>query len=116
MEQELFNQLFEGLKDGEERIETEDFISQIYVEGNSIILKLTKKDNKDKKEFEDWVNQLDDDIFTEVWESLSEDFGLKELNDIYDSPNYKNVINVFKTRAKEIAEEKVKMLTKLFNL
>jgi hypothetical protein len=85
-------------------------------EGNTLNVKVTLNENTDKKEFETWVNQLDDDIFNETWESLSEDYGLNDLNKIYESEDYNKIIDLFKTRSKEIALEKVKMLTNLFNL
>lgn len=73
------------------------------------------KENEDKKEFEQWVDQLDDDFFQEVWESLSEEDNLHDLNEIYESPNYKEVIDKFKNKAKEIATEKINILQKLLN-
>ena len=85
-------------------------------EGDTLTIKVSLKENKDKQEFEDWVNRLDDDIFNETWESLSNEYGLKNLNDVYNTEDYKNVINMFKSTAREIAENKVKQLTKIFNL
>lgn len=82
-------------------------------EGNTVTIKVTFKENKDKKEFENWVNELDDELFDEVWESLSKQYGLKDLNSIYESTNYKNVITLFKNRTKEIVAEKIKQLQKL---
>lgn len=84
-------------------------------EGNTLTIKVSLKENEDKKEFENWVNDLDDEIFNETWESLSEDYGLKDLNCIYDSDNYKQIIDLFKTRTKEIASDKIKKLQKILN-
>lgn len=79
---------------------------------NNITIKVTlkEKDNKDKKEFEKWVNSLDDDIFNETWESLSEEFGLKELNDAYKTENYQQVIDMFKDRATQVITNKINNL------
>ena len=82
-------------------------------QGNTLAITITLKENKDKKEFEKWVNKLDDDIFREVWESLSEEDDLHTLDEIYNSDNYKEVISKFKNKTKEIALDKIKQLQKL---
>ena len=85
-------------------------------EGNTLTIKITLKENKDKKEFENWVNNLDDDLFNEVWEELSEEDTLHDLNELYEnSDTYKEVITKFKNKTKEIANRKIKELQKLFN-
>ena len=73
------------------------FVIDSKKEGNKLTITVTLKENKDKKEFEKWVNQLDDDLFNEVWESLSKEDNLHDLNDLYNSENYKQVINKFKS-------------------
>lgn len=82
---------------------------------NEINIKVTKEQvsNEDKKQFEAWVNQLDGDLFTEIWESLSEDYGLYDLNKLYESENYKKVIDLFKERTQKILNQKIEKLTKL---
>lgn len=82
---------------------------------NEINIKVTKEQvsNKDKKQFEAWVNQLDGDLFTEIWESLSEDYGLYDLNKLYESEDYKKVIDLFKERTQKILSQKIEKLTKL---
>lgn len=82
---------------------------------NEINIKVTKEQvsNEDKKQFEAWVNQLDGDLFTEIWESLSEDYGLYDLNKLYESENYKKVIDLFKERTQKILSQKIEKLTKL---
>ena len=82
-------------------------------EGNRLIINITLKDNEDKKKFEKWINQLDDDIFREVWEALSVEDNLHTLDEIYNSDNYKEVINKFKNKTKEIASNKIKKLQRL---
>lgn len=78
---------------------------------NTIVI--TIKRNTDKAEFEKWVNNLDDNLFEEVWESLSNKFGLKELNSMYEGANYKNVISCFKNEAKNITQNKISELQSL---
>ena len=82
-------------------------------EGNKLTITITLKENKDKKEFEKWVNQMDDDLFNEVWESLSEEDALHTLDEMYNSDNYKEVIDKFKKRTREIASRKIKELQKV---
>lgn len=84
-------------------------------EGNKLTITITLKENKDKKEFEKWVDNLDDDIFNEVWESLSEEDNLHSLNELYDSDRYKEVIARFKNRTRKVVSEKIKDLQKLLN-
>ena len=82
---------------------------------NEINITVTKEkvSNKDKEQFEAWVNQLDGDLFTEIWESLSEDYGLYDLNKLYESEDYKKVIDLFKERTQKILSQKIEKLTKL---
>ena len=89
------------------------FVIDSQREGNKLTFTVTLKENKDKKEFEEWVDQLDDDLFNEVWEALSEEDNLHSLNELYESDNYKEVISKFKNKTKEIATQKIKELQKL---
>ena len=83
--------------------------------GNTLTINITLKENEDKKKFESWVNGLDDDLFNEVWETLSEENNLNSLNEIYNSENYKEVIDKFKAKTKEIAKKRIKELQKLIS-
>ena len=89
------------------------FVVDSQKKGNTLTLTITLKDNKDKKEFERWINKLDNDIFNEVWESLSEQDNLHQLDELYNSDNYKEVITKFKNKTREIASRKIKELQKL---
>lgn len=84
-------------------------------ENGTLHFSIKIKDHTDKIEFQDWVKQLDDDMFQEVWEKLSEEHGLQTLNEMYESDNYKEVITLFKEKAKEIARNKIDSLVKLFS-
>jgi len=84
-------------------------------QGNTLAITITLKENKDKKEFEKWCEQLDDDIFNEVWEALSQEDNLHSLNEIYESDNYKQVINRFKLKTREIVNKRIKELQKIIN-
>ena len=75
--------------------------------GNELNIKVSIKENKDKQEFEEWANQLDDDVFEEAWQSLSELDNLHNLNELYESDNYKEVINKFKNVTKKILADRI---------
>ena len=102
--------------EGEQTIEVEENGTKFTLDinktsDNEINIKITRS-NSDKKEFEKWANDIDDDLFTEAWESLSKDFNLKDLNDVYDSDDYHQVINIFKDRVKTLAQNKINNLQK----
>lgn len=78
-------------------------------------IKVTLSENKDKKDFEQYVNQMPDDLFQEIWESLSEKHGLKTLNELYEGNNYKQVISLFKGEGAEILKKRIADATALLN-
>ena len=84
-------------------------------EGNTLTIKVQLLENEDKKDFENWLQQVDDDLFQEVLEELAEKDGLSDINSLYNSENYQQVIDKVKTKTKEIANRKIKMLKKLIN-
>ena len=107
--EELFNldELHQEYQDNDTH-----FVVDTNRKGNELTIKVTLKENKDKKDFEKWVDQLDDDIFNEVWEALSEEDELHSLNELYESENYKEVISRFKEKTKEVVNNKIKNLQK----
>ena len=84
-------------------------------EGNKLTIEITLKENKDKKEFESWLQTVDDDLFSQVLEELQEKEGLKNLNELYDSKDYRKVISRVKSKTKEIAARRIKELQKFIN-
>lgn len=86
------------------------FVIDSQKEGNTLTIKVTLKENKDKEEFENWLAQVDDDLFSEVLEELGEAYNLDAM---YNSPDYKEVINQVKAKTKEIAARKIKELQTL---
>ena len=88
------------------------FVVDSQKEGNTLTIKVKLLENKDKKEFERWINEMDDDFFNEIWESLSQEDQLHSLDEIYNSDRYKEVIAKFKKKTKEIASNKIKELQK----
>lgn len=91
------------------------FVIDSTKEGNTLVIKVQLLENKDKKDFENWLQQVDDDLFQEVLEELAEKDGLSDINSLYNSENYQQVIDKVKTKTKEIANHKIKMLKKLIN-
>ena len=91
------------------------FVIDSTKEGNTLTVKVQLLENKDKKDFENWLQQVDDDLFQEVLEELAEKDGLSDINSLYNSENYQQVIDKVKTKTKEIANRKIKMLKKLIN-
>lgn len=68
------------------------------VDNNTLEIKVTLNEgNKDKKEFEQWVRQIPDDIFSEILESLDDDIYEK-----YNSEKYMEIINQVRSKANSI--------------
>lgn len=84
-------------------------------EGNTLTIKVQLLENKDKKEFEDWLQLVDDDLFQEVLEELAEREGLTDLDALYKTEDYQKVIDRVKAKTKEIANRKIRNLKKLLN-
>ena len=79
--------------------------------GNTITIVL--KENKAKKEFEEWLSNMDEDILNELWNKLAGQ--LPNLDKSYDSGNYKAVITKVKAQANEIIYNRIKELQKLIS-
>jgi hypothetical protein len=84
-------------------------------EGNTLTIKVQLLENKDKKEFEKWLQQVDDDLFQEVLDELAEKEGLKNIDNLYNSENYQQVIDRVRSKTKELAARKIKDLKKLLS-
>lgn len=108
-EQELLLSVLKGLETGNYEFSIEE-------DENGTITMTFSPCNSKKKEFEEWVDSIDDDIFTETWESLAEEYSLKELNDIYESDNFEEIVGLFKERAREIAIDKINELIDTFDI
>ena len=81
--------------------------------GNELIIKVSIKENKDKKEFEEWLETVDDDLFSEVLDELKETEKLIDIEQLYNSKDYKKAIDKIKSKTQEIAVRKIKELQKL---
>ena len=91
------------------------FVIDSTKEGNTLTIKVQLLENKDKEDFENWLQQVDDNLFQEVLEELAEKEGLVDINSLYNSKEYRQVIDKVKNKTKEIANRRIKMLKKLVN-
>ena len=91
------------------------FVIDSQKEGNTLTIRVQLLENKDKKEFESWLQKIDDSLFEEVLDELKTKEGLKDLEALYQSNDYKKVINKVKSKTKEIAARRIKELQKLIN-
>ena len=89
------------------------FVVDSQKNGNTLTIKVRLLENKDKKEFEKWLEQIDDDLFSEVLNELQDKDNLFNINELYASKDYKKVIDKVKAKTKEIAARKIQKLQKL---
>ena len=66
----------------------------------------------EKKEFEAWLDTVDDNMFQEALEKVQKITGIdaKQLDEDYNSNDYKGIINLFKKIIPQIAQEKINNL------
>jgi hypothetical protein len=83
--------------------------------GNTLTIKVQLLENKDKKEFENWLQQIDDDFFAEVLEELGKENEMIDLNSMYNSKDYKKVISKIKNKTRELAAKKIKEFQKFMS-
>lgn len=88
------------------------FVVDSKKEGNTLTIKVQLKDNKDKRDFEKWLENIDDDLLSEVLDALKDE-GLYNLEQLYQTKDYKKVISKIKAKTKEIVEKKINLLKKL---
>lgn len=110
----LFIQELFKLDDAHEEYQDDEtsFVIDSHKDGNTITITITMN-NSDKKEFENWLKNIDDNLFTEVLDELAEKENLKNIEEIYNSPRYKEVISKVQAKTKEIAARKIQMLQNL---
>lgn len=116
-QEELIKTLIKSLMDMDElHQEYQDndthFVIDSQKKGNELTIKVSLIENTDKKEFEKWLEKVDDNLFSEVLDELK-DAGLNNLEEIYQSKDYKIVIDKVKAKTREIANRKIKEFKKL---
>lgn len=117
MKQELMTQLVKELFDTVDELHQEyqdndiHYVIDAQKTDNKLNITVTLDDQskKDKKEFEKYIEDLDDDIYQEAIDSFD---NVKELDDLYKSQNYKEAIKLFKDKVTKIAENRIKYFQK----
>lgn len=107
----MLHEIFTALEKGE-AFEYSDGNTQISINPHGISIQY--QSNVNDAEIEDFLqycNHLDDDLFIEVCESF-QDNELERLQKQLDTPEYKEAIQIFTQRVKEIANNN---LTEIIN-
>ena len=108
---QMLHDMFTALERGE-TYEYQDKNMQISINPQGISIQYQNTiDTKEVEDFLHYCDELDDDLFIEVCESFDES-ELDALEKKLDTDDYKETINIFKTRVKEIAQNK---LTEIIN-
>lgn len=85
-------------------------------DGDTVTLVIEKKElvNKEKQEFEKWLDTVDDEMFQEALTKVHEITGIdaRQLDEDYNSPEFKGIIKLFKQIVPAIAQEKINNLSK----
>ena len=110
---QMLQEIFSALEKGEAYTYS-DKNTSVQITPNSLSISyncVPDTHDEDITLFLNFCDSLNDDLFVETCESFEEG-ELKKLQDDLDTPNYKNTINVFTTRVREIANNR---LNKIIN-
>lgn len=103
---QMLHDMFTALERGE-TYEYQDKNMQISINPQGISIQYQNtEDTKEVQDFLHYCDKLDDDLFIEVCESFNES-ELDALQKNLDTDNYKETINIFKTRVQEIAQNRL---------
>lgn len=103
---QMLHDMFTALERGE-AYEYQDKNMQISINPQGISIQYQNTvDTKEVEDFLHYCDELDDDLFIEVCESFGES-ELDALQKNLDTDNYKETINIFKTRVKEISQNRL---------
>lgn len=103
---QMLHDMFTALERGE-TYEYQDKNMQISINPQGISIQYQNtEDTKEVQDFLHYCDELDDDLFIEVCESFNES-ELDALQKNLDTDNYKETINIFKTRVQEIAQNRL---------
>ncbi len=110
---EYFNA--ENLKQNEEVFDGKDAYSLVLEKvGDTINISLTKKENVDQKNFEAFVDSIDDDLWLSVVENFKELTGtsLPEIEKMLNKGSFKKVLDIIKPAVKQTASDRIAELQK----
>lgn len=103
---QMLHDMFTALERGE-AYEYQDKNMQISINPQGISIQYQNTvDTKEVEDFLHYCDELDDDLFIEVCESFDES-ELDALQKNLDTDNYKETITIFKTRVKEVAQNRL---------
>lgn len=110
---EYFNA--ENLKQNEEVFDGKDAYSLVLEKvGDTINISLTKKENVDQKNFEAFVDSIDDDLWLSVTENFKKLTGtsLQEIENMLNEGSFKKVLDIIKPAVKQTALDRIAELQK----
>ena len=83
----------------------------------TIVIEKKKLENQEKKEFEKWLDTIDDEMFQEALSKVQDITGTdaKQLDKDYNSENFRQIINIFRQTISDIAEQRINSLKKYLN-
>ena len=108
---QMLQEIFSALEKGE-AYNYSDANTSVQITPNSLSIMYNSVSNthdEDVTLFLNFCDALHDDLFVETCESFEEG-ELKKLQDDLDTPNYKNTINVFTERVREIANNRLNQI------
>ena len=108
---QMLQEIFSALEKGE-AYNYSDANTSVQITPNSLSImynSVPDTHDKDVTLFLNFCEKLHDDLFIETCESFEEG-ELKKLQDDLDTPNYKNTINVFTTRVREVANNRLNQI------
>lgn len=114
---ELLKEYFnaENLKQNEEVFDGKDAYSLVLEKvGDTINISLTKKENVDQKNFEAFVDSIDDDLWLSVTENFKKLTGtsLHEIEGMLNEGSFKKVLDIIKPAVKQTASDRIAELQK----
>lgn len=106
----MLHDIFKALEKGEQ-YEYSDGNTQITINPSGISIQYkSSTSEREVKDFLNYCDRLNDELFIEVCESFDED-ELSKLQQQLDTENYRNTIEIFTTRVHEIAENRLTEIT-----
>ena len=108
---QMLQEIFSAIEKGE-AYNYSDANTSVQITPNSLSIKYSSTPDthdEDVTLFLNFCDALNDDLFVETCESFEEG-ELKKLQDDLDTPNYKNTINVFTERVREIANNRLNQI------
>ena len=108
--QAVFQELF-GTNDMHEKYEDNGVFFSIdskKTDDNTMVITLHYKEDDSKKDFEEYVDNLDDEIFTEALEQTKKMIPNMEV--IYESTDWEKVADTFQDNVNAVIENKIKNL------